>query len=104
MDKLTQLQSLLAAVEAGLTVIKTVADLPGVSALPYVSTLSSALGVTLKLAEAGRNIEPQITAIVDTFSDPTVSVEKMAALDAEIAIWSAKLDAPLPPKEAGEPD
>jgi hypothetical protein len=99
-----QILDLLSAVNSGLEVVKRVADTPGVSAIPYASTLSSAISAVQQLYKAGMDIEPQVTAIIDTFSDPNVSETDMAALDAEIAAWSAKLDAPLPQAEPGEPE
>jgi hypothetical protein len=99
------LQKLLTAVNAGLTVVKQVAELPGVNVLPYASTLSSAIGVVQLAAEAGQNILPYVAAIQETFtSGNPPTVDQMVALDAKIAELRAQLQEPLPPKEAGEED
>lgn len=99
------INSILTAVDAGLSVIKKVADLPGVSIIPYVSTLSSAITLIQDLAAAGRDIQPQVQAVIDVYtSDAIPTTDDLAALDASIAAARAELQAPLPPKEEGEPD
>lgn len=99
------IQDVLEAIDKAMSVVKTVADTPGVNLLPYVSTLSGVIGTIHAAYSAGKNIEPFIHALSDTFTKPGVPSEAdMAALDAKIAELEAKIDAPLPPKEDGEPD
>lgn len=85
-------------------VIKTIAETPGVNMLPYASTVSAAIGGLQAAVNAGVNIVPYVTAIKDTFSGGVPTQEQLDALDAKIAELEALVDAPLPPKEAGEPD
>lgn len=99
------IREILEAVDLAMTKVKTIADLPGVNMLPYVSTLSGVIGATHAAYVAGKSIEPYVTAITDTFGKDGVPTESdMAALDAKIAELEAKVQAPLPPKEEGEPD
>lgn len=100
-----QLQQILDAVDNALTVVKTIADTPGVNLIPYVSTISSFIGVAQAITGAGRDVGPLIQKFTDTFSSGSAPTEAdMAALDADIAAEEAKLQAPLPPPDAGEPD
>ncbi len=102
---MASISSILEAIDKAMSVVKTVADTPGVNLIPYVSTLSGVIGTVHAVYTAGRNIEPFITAIKDTFDRPgTPTPADMAALDAKIAELEAAIDAPLPPKEDGEPD
>lgn len=99
------LQKLIEAINAGLRVVKQVAELPGVNVIPYATTLSSAIGAVQMAVEAGKEIMPYVTAIKDTFSgDTPPTQEQLDALDAKIAALRTDLHAPLPPKEAGEED
>jgi len=93
-------------VDGILTVLKTIADTPGVNMLPYAAVASSAIGA-LKLAiSAGRDIAPYVEAIGSTFGDgskvPTEA--EVAALDDKIAELEAEVQTPLPPAEEGEED
>lgn len=99
----TQLETLLDAVNTGLGVIKKVADLGG-PIIPYATTLSSAISVLQELYKAGHDILPEVLAIKDTFGGTTPTPQDLADLDARIAVARAKLHAPLPPPEDGEPD
>jgi len=102
---MSSIQDILEAMDKAMGVIKTIADTPGVSLIPYVSTLSGVIGTVHAAYTAGKNIEPYIQAISDTFTNPGVPSEAdMAALDAKIASLEAQIDAPLPPKEGGEED
>jgi hypothetical protein len=100
----TNLNQVLDAVNAALSVIKTVANTPGVNIIPYAATISSAISA-IQLAESvGKNIIPYVTAISDTFSGTVPTQADLDALDAKIADLEAQVQAPLPPKEDGEPD
>lgn len=99
-----KLQTVLSAVNMALGVVGRVAKLPGVSAIPYVNTISGAIDLIQQIAKVGGDVLPVAEKIKATFSKPDVSTDDMAALDAEIAKDRAKLHAPLPPREEGEPD
>lgn len=102
---MADLTKILDAIDTAMGVIKNIADTPGVNLIPYVSTLSGVIGTVHAAYNAGKNITPYIQAISDTFSKPGVPTEAdMAALDAKIADLEAQVQAPLPPKEDGEPD
>ncbi len=102
---MADLKSVLEAIDKAMGVVKTIADTPGINLVPYVSTLSGVIGTVHAAYDAGKNIEPYITAIKDTFTKPGTPTEAdMAALDAKIAALEAGVDAPLPPKEDGEPE
>lgn len=99
------IKKLIDAINNGLAVVKTVADLPGVSALPYAATLSSAISAIKIAVEAGQTITPYVEAIAATFSSETAPTEEqLAALDAKIEVLRAGLQADLPEKEEGEED
>ncbi len=98
------IKELLAAFNSVAGVIKTVAGTPGISMIPIAGTVSSAVSVLQVAVNAGVNIAPYVLAIKDTFIDGPPPPEKLAALDAKIAELEALVDAPLPPKEAGEKD
>lgn len=98
-----KISDILDTVDTAMGVLKTVIDTPGINLIPYVSTLSSVIGVTHAAYTAGKNITPYITAIHDTFSgDKIPSQDELTALDTKIAELEAKVQAPLPPKEDGE--
>lgn len=101
---MADLKQILEAVNLALGVVKTVAETPGVNVLPYATTVSAAVTALQAAFTAGKNITPYIEAIKDTFGGGVPSEEKRAALDARIAELEAAADAPLPPKEEGEPD
>ncbi len=102
---MTDLQALFGAINTGLNTLKNIAALPGVSMIPYVSTIAGGISVLQLAFDAGQNIVPYVTAFTETFSDGgEVPQDKLDALDAKIAELEAKLDAPLPPKEDGEPE
>lgn len=92
------------AIDSALGVIQTVASTPGISTLPYVNIVLSSVQA-LKAAEtAGRNIAPYIEAIADTFTGGVPTQDQIDALDVKIKELDAVVDAPLPPKEDGEPE
>lgn len=98
------INTLLDAVGTALGAIKSAADLPGVNLIPYVSTVSSVIGVAQLALSQGKNIANLVTDLKDTFSGGLPTDEQLSALDARIEAARAKLHAPLPPKEEGEPD
>lgn len=100
------LKQILGAVNNVLGVLNTVAATPGLDFIPYVSTAKAALGVLTAAVNAGQNIVPYVVAIADTFKgDGSVPTQaELDALDAKIADLRAKLHAPLPPKDADEPE
>lgn len=98
------LKTILGAVDTALGAIKTATNLPGVNLIPYVSTVSSAVGVIQLMLEQGKNVAGLVADLKETFSGGLPSEDKRAALDARIAAARAKLHAPLPPKEEGETD
>lgn len=99
---MADLKQVLDAVNSALSVIKTVTNTPGVSAIPYVSTISAAISAIQAAESVGMNIVPYVTAISDTFSGGTPTQAALDALDAKIAELEAQVQAPLPPKEEGE--
>lgn len=100
------LNQVLTTINGVLTVIKTVADTPGVNLLPYAAVASSAVTALQAALSAGRNIAPYVEAIKSTFGDgsrvPTEA--EVQALDQRIAELEAEVQKPLPPAEEGEPD
>jgi hypothetical protein len=102
---MSDLQKALDAINLALGVVKTVASTPGINLLPYASTIAAAVGAMQTAVAAGVSIMPYVTAITDTFSGSAPPTEQeLAALDAKIAELEAKVQAPLPPKEDGEPE
>ncbi len=102
---MTDLQALFSAINTGLNTLKTVANIPGVKMIPYVSTIAGGIEILQLAFDAGQNILPYVTAFKETFEGGgEVSQDKLDALDAKIAELEEKLDAPLPPLEPGEPE
>lgn len=91
-------------VQQALGVVAAAGNIPGVNLIPYVGTITAAAGAMQAGLNAGKNIAPYVAAVRETFSDGLPSAEKLSALDAKIAELEAKVAAPLPPKEDGEPD
>lgn len=96
-------KSLLDTVTQALNTVQTIGNTPGVNLIPYVSTIASAAGVIKFGIEAGANVVDDIAAFRATFDHPPTP-EELAALNARIAGLRTKLHAPMPPKEAGEPE
>lgn len=101
---MTDITSVLSAVNTALGVIKGLADAPGVNLLPYVSTVSSFVGVAQAALGQGQNIANLVTDLQSTFSGGAPTDAQIAALDARIAAARTKLHAPLPDPEDGEPN
>lgn len=101
---MVDIKGLLDAVSTALSVIKTVANTPGVNLLPYANTVAGAIDAIQFAFEKGISIAGYVVALKDTFSNGVPSQDKLDALDARIAELRAKIHAPLPPKEDGEPD
>jgi D-serine deaminase-like pyridoxal phosphate-dependent protein len=97
------IQSVLDAVGTALGVIKSLADAPGVNLLPYVKTVSSVIDVAQIAIGQGKSIANLIADLKVTFDGGIPTPEQLAALDARIAAARAKLHAPLPEPEEGEP-
>lgn len=98
------IQSVLDAVGTALGVIKSLADTPGVNLLPYVNTVSSVIGVAQIALVQGKSIANLVADLKVTFDGGAPTLEQLAALDARIAAARAKLHAPLPDREEGEPE
>ena len=100
------LDKVLTTVDGVLTVLKAIADTPGVNILPYAAVASTAIGALKMAVSAGRDIAPYIEAIGGTFGDGSKvpTVEEVQALDEKIAELEAEVQEPLPPAEEGEPD
>lgn len=100
------LDKVLTTVDGILTILKTVADTPGVNLLPYAAVASSAIGALKMAVSAGRDIAPYIEAIGSTFGDGSKvpTLEEVQALDLKIAELEAAVQEPLPPPEEGEED
>lgn len=100
------LDKILTTVNGVLTVLKTVADTPGVNLIPYATVASTAITALQVALNAGRNIAPYVEAIAGTFGDgskvPTEA--EVEALDLKIAELESAVQEPLPPAEEGEPD
>jgi hypothetical protein len=102
---MTDLTQVLDAVSSALNVIKAVANTPGINIIPYASAVSGAISALQAAYAVGKNIEPYVTAIEDTFSGAGIpSQDKLDALNARIAELEAKVDAPLPAAEQDEPE
>lgn len=100
------LDQVLTTVNGVLTVLKTVADTPGVNLLPYAAVASTAIGALQAALSAGRNIAPYVEAIASTFGDGSKvpTEDEVKALDLRIAELEAEVQKPLPSAEEGEPD
>ena len=92
------------AINGALTVIKSLADTPGINILPYASVVSSAISGIQFAYSAGKDVIPYVNAIKDTFSGTAPTADQISALDLKIAELNAAIDAPLPDAEQGEPD
>lgn len=91
-------------IQMALGVITKAEATPGINLIPYVSTVGVAAGAIQAGLNAAVNVAPYIEAVAKTFTGGLPTEAERAALDAKIAELEAKVDAPLPPKEDGEPD
>lgn len=92
-------------ISSALGVVAGAANIPGVSLIPYVGTIAAAASAIQGAIKIGQNVTPYIEAIKETFSgDGLPTEEKRLALDARIKELEAMIDAPLPPREEGEPE
>lgn len=99
------LQEILSVGVDTLTRVKLIADLPGVNALPYAATVSSAISLVLAAYETGKDVEKYVDKLRKTFSgDGAPTAAEMAELEAEIEALTREVMAPLPPREEGEPE
>ncbi len=96
--------ALFAGIDGALSVIKNVADTPGVNMLPYVNTVSGAIGAIHAAYKLGLDVTEEVTALKATFDGDLPTQEELDALDATIAALEAKVDEELPPAEPGEPE
>lgn len=98
-------QQAFSVITNALSVISAAGNTPGVNMIPYVSTIAAAASAINAGLNAGMKVAPYIKAIADTYSGGGLPTEAQhTALKAKIAELEAKVDAPLPPKEVGEPD
>jgi len=86
------------------SVVKTIADTPGINMIPYASTVSSAVSAIQAGIRLGENVTTQINALRDTFANGVPTKAQLDALDARIETLRAKIHSPLPEKEEGEED
>ena len=94
----------LGVISKALSVISTAGATPGINMIPYISTIAGAAAAINTGLNLGMNVAPYIEAIADTFAGKLPTKAKHDALKARIAELEALVDAPLPPKEEGEPD
>lgn len=104
--KLPDFATIMNSVDTALGVVQKFASVPGVNLIPYVSTISSVVSVGHALIAAGKEGVSLFQNMKTTFAatDGLPTDEAMAALDAQIATARAKLHAPMPPREDGEPE
>ena len=100
----TNINTILDAINSALSVVKSVADTPGINLIPYVSTVSSIIGALQTAEELGKDIMPYITALKDSIGGAVTTQAEVDALDAQIAALRARVEADLPPIEPGEPE
>ena len=101
---MTDIRDVLEMVDTAMSVIKKVADTPGVSMIPYVSTISNAIGLMKVGIKAGVDIAEYVQAVSNTFTGLVPTQSDLDMLDAKLAELRAKVHAPLPDKEEGEKD
>lgn len=101
----TNVAQLLETLDSVMVKIAAAASLPGVNMIPYAGAVSSVISAVHMAYTAGKDITPYITAIQGTFSGAGApSQADIDALNTKIAALEAQVQAPLPPKEEGEPD
>lgn len=96
-------QSLLGAVRTILSTVKTAARLPGVNLIPYTDTVANAIEAIEFAYEKGVDVAVHIKDLTDTFSQGLPTQENLDAFNARMAKLRARIHAPLPPPEEGEP-
>ncbi len=92
------------AVTGALSVISNAGNIPGVNLIPYIGTVTTAATALNAAMNAGVKIAPYIIAIKDTFSGGLPDDAQLRSLDMKIEELEALVNAPLPPKEDGEPE
>lgn len=100
-------EQILAAISTALGVLKAVASMPGVSIIPYASTIAVAVDAIAEAIEFGNEkVRPYVEALLDTFGEDghVPTLEEVAALETRIGELRQQLHAPLPPREEGEPE
>lgn len=100
----TNVQDILEGANNALTFIKSIADTPGVNMLPYVSTVSGAIGLIQAAYGAGKNIQPYVELFKKTFDGNAPTQAELDALNVKTKELEAKIQIPLPPPDEGEPD
>jgi len=94
----------LEAVNIALGAISRFGSLPGVNMIPYIGVVTTAASALQAGLNAGINVAPYVIAIKDTFTGELPSASQIEALRTKIAELEARIDAPLPPREEGEPE
>lgn len=100
----TNISTILDAINSALSVVKGVADTPGINLIPYVGTVSSIIGALQTAEELGKDILPYITALKASVGGAVATQAQLDALDAQIAALRTRVEADLPPAEPGEPE
>lgn len=99
------IKSVLETIDNAMLMVKSAADTPGINLIPYVSTLSTVIGATHAAYVAGKNIAPYLENIRATYTGSGLPAQAdLDALEARIKELDALVDAPLPPREEGEPE
>jgi hypothetical protein len=103
---MTDFVKILDTIDGVMMTVKNVTDIPGVNLIPYVSTASSVIGTIHALYSGGKLAAGHLQEIQATFNPgaPPPSEEKLDALAKRMAELRAELHAPMPPKEADEPE
>lgn len=98
------ISKLLAGIETALGVVKQVSEIPGADLIPYVSTIKTVIGAVQAGIKLGKDVAPDVEDFIETFSGKIPTVEELAELNTRIADRQAKLHAPIPAREDGEPE
>lgn len=98
------ISAILSGINSALTVVENIADAPGISLIPYVSTISGVIKAVQFAAEAGQDVLPYIKKLEATFSGSVPTTADLTALMADITAMSAQIQRPLPPPDPGETD
>lgn len=99
---MSDLKPILDAAETALNVIEKAGNIPGIDLIPYVGTVLKFISWGKAAVAAVQVIEPKVDAFVDVWANGLPSVEKRAALDAEIASDHAAIQSFNPVAEVGE--